>query len=55
MIEVIPEAEISTNAAIGHFLNRVNSIVFDSKDYFRITRAKYANWLLRITEDLQSY
>lgn len=47
--------QISTNAAIRRFLNRVNSVVFDSKDQFRMTRTNYANWLLRITEDLWSY
>lgn len=47
--------QISTNAAIRRFLNRVNSVVYDSKDQFRMTRANYANWLLRITEDLWSY
>ncbi|KAF6802046.1 C6 finger domain-containing protein, partial [Colletotrichum sojae] len=47
--------QVSTNAAIRRFLNRVNSVVYDSKDQFRMTRANYANWLLRITEDLWSY
>ena len=47
--------QISTNAAIRRFLNRVNSVVYDSKDQFRMTRSNYANWLLRITEDLWSY
>ncbi|TEA12216.1 Quinic acid utilization activator [Colletotrichum sidae] len=47
--------QISTNAAIRRFLNRVNSVVYDSKDQFRMTRTNYANWLLRITEDLWSY
>ncbi|KAK1712440.1 hypothetical protein BDP67DRAFT_517395 [Colletotrichum lupini] len=47
--------QISTNAAIRRLLNRVNSVVFDSKDQFRMTRTNYANWLLRITEDLWSY
>ncbi|KAL0936764.1 C6 finger domain-containing protein [Colletotrichum truncatum] len=47
--------QISTNAAIRRFLNRVNSVVYDSKDQFRMTRANYAGWLLRITEDLWSY
>ncbi|KAF9870463.1 C6 finger domain-containing protein [Colletotrichum karsti] len=47
--------QISTNAAIRRFLNRVNSVVYDSKDQCRMTRANYANWLLRITEDLWSY
>lgn len=47
--------QISTNAAIRRFLNRVNSVVYDSKDQFRMTRANYANWLLRITEDFWSY
>ncbi|KAH6616811.1 hypothetical protein C7974DRAFT_52714 [Boeremia exigua] len=47
--------QISTNAAIRRFLNRANNFVYDSKDQFRMTRANYANWLLRITEDLWSY
>lgn len=47
--------QISTNSAIRRFLNRVNSVVYDSKDQFRMTRSNYANWLLRITEDLWSY
>lgn len=47
--------QISTNAAIRRFLNRVNSVVYDSKDQFRMTRSSYANWLLRTTEDLWSY
>ncbi|TDZ16675.1 Citrinin biosynthesis transcriptional activator ctnR [Colletotrichum orbiculare MAFF 240422] len=47
--------QISTNAAIRRFLNRVNSVVYDSKDQFRMTRTNYENWLLRITEDLWSY
>jgi hypothetical protein len=47
--------QISTNGAIRRFLNRVNSVVYDSKDQFRMTRSSYANWLLRITEDLWSY
>lgn len=52
--ELVP-FQISTNAAIRRFLNRVQSVVYDSKDQFRMTRANYANWLLRITEDLWSY
>ncbi|KZL73251.1 c6 finger domain-containing protein [Colletotrichum incanum] len=47
--------QISTNAAIRRFLNRVNSVIYDSKDQSRMTRANYTNWLLRITEDLWSY
>ncbi|KAK6213091.1 hypothetical protein QIS74_09093 [Colletotrichum tabaci] len=47
--------QISTNAAIRRFLNRVNSVVYDSRDQFRMTRASYADWLLRITADLWSY
>lgn len=47
--------QISTNAAIRRFLNRVNSVIYDSKDQVRMTRDSYANWLLRVTEDLWSY
>lgn len=47
--------QISTNAAIRRFLNHVNSVVYDSKDHFRMTRINYANWLLRTTDDLWSY
>ncbi|TQN70501.1 hypothetical protein CSHISOI_04940 [Colletotrichum shisoi] len=47
--------QISTNAAIRRFLNRVNSVVYDSRDQFRMTRASYADWLLRTTADLWSY
>lgn len=47
--------QISTNAAIRRFLNHVNSVVYDSKDHFRMTRTNYANWLLRTTDDLWSY
>ena len=32
--------QISTNAAIRRFLNRVNSVVYDSKDQFRMTRLR---------------
>ncbi|KAL3291087.1 C6 finger domain-containing protein [Colletotrichum asianum] len=47
--------QISTNAAIRRFLNRVNSVIYDSKDQVRMTRDSYANWLLRVTEDLWSH
>ncbi|KAF4446828.1 C6 finger domain-containing [Fusarium albosuccineum] len=47
--------QISTNAAIRRFLNHVNSVVYDSKDHFRMTRTNYSNWLLRTTDDLWAY
>ncbi|KAH6695538.1 hypothetical protein F5X68DRAFT_266897 [Plectosphaerella plurivora] len=53
--ELVP-FQISTNAAIRRFLNRIQNVVYDSKDYrSRMTRANYANWLLRIAEDLWSH
>lgn len=53
--ELVP-FQISTNAAIRRFLNRIQSVVYDSKDYrSRITRAGYANWLLRTAEELWSH
>ncbi|KAM0335306.1 hypothetical protein ACHAQA_000351 [Verticillium albo-atrum] len=47
--------QISTNAAIRRLLNRVHSMVYDSKDQFRLTRVEYVKWLLRISEDFWSY
>ncbi|KAL6407567.1 hypothetical protein AUP68_08586 [Ilyonectria robusta] len=47
--------QISTNAAIRRFLNRVNSVVYDYKEQFRTTRVNYASWLLRISDDLWSH
>ncbi|KAI1455853.1 hypothetical protein F4805DRAFT_468439 [Annulohypoxylon moriforme] len=47
--------QISTNAAIRRFLNRVNNFVYDSKEQYRVTRADYATWLLRVTADLWSH
>ncbi|RBQ97113.1 hypothetical protein VDGD_10496 [Verticillium dahliae] len=53
--EALVAFQISTNAAIRRFLNSVNSVVYNRKDQCRTTRANYANWLLRITEDLWSF
>lgn len=47
--------QISTNAAIRRFLNRVNSFIYDTKEQYRVTRANHATWLLRITEDLWAH
>ncbi|KAL6410986.1 C6 finger domain-containing protein [Ilyonectria robusta] len=47
--------QISTNAAIRRLLNRVHSMVYDSKDQFRMTRVEYVEWLLRVSEDFWSY
>lgn len=47
--------QISTNAAIRRFLNRVNSVVYDSKEQYRMARPDYATWLLRITSDLWAH
>ncbi|KAH7140067.1 hypothetical protein B0J13DRAFT_478509 [Dactylonectria estremocensis] len=47
--------QISTNAAIRRFLNRVNSVVYDNKEQYRAARANYASWLLRISDDLWSH
>ncbi|KAH7018460.1 uncharacterized protein B0I36DRAFT_368479 [Microdochium trichocladiopsis] len=47
--------QISTNASIRRFLNRVNSVVYDSKEQYRMARPDYADWLLRVTNDLWSH
>lgn len=47
--------QISTNASIRRFLNRVNSVVYDSKEQYRMARSDYATWLLRVTGDLWSH
>lgn len=47
--------QISTNAAIRRLLNRVHSMVYDSKDRFRMTRIEYVGWLLRVTKDFTAY
>jgi hypothetical protein len=47
--------QISTNAAIRGFLNRVNSVVYDNKEQYRTARPTYASWLLRISNDLWSH
>lgn len=47
--------QISTNAAIRRLLNRVHSMVYDSKDRFRMTRIGYVQWLLRVSEELWTY
>lgn len=47
--------QISTYAAIRRLLNRVHSMVYDSKDQFRLTSVEYVSWLLRVAEDFWSY
>lgn len=44
--------QISTNASIRRFLNRVNSVVYDIKEQSRMTRTNHVDWLLRTTNDL---
>lgn len=50
--------QITTNASIRRFLNRVNSAVYNAKEQQRQQRdhgADHASWLLRITQDLWSH
>jgi hypothetical protein len=47
--------QISTNVSIRRFLNRVNSVIFDTKEQSRITEANYVSWLLRTTSDLWTH
>ncbi|KPM38482.1 hypothetical protein AK830_g8086 [Neonectria ditissima] len=47
--------QVSTNASIRRLLNRVHSMVYDSKDRFRMTRVEYVKWLLRVSEDFWAY
>ncbi|KAI0383487.1 hypothetical protein F5Y04DRAFT_250333 [Hypomontagnella monticulosa] len=54
-LEELVAFQISTNAAIRRFLNRVNNFVYDSKEQYRMARADYATWLLRVTGDLWSH
>ncbi|EXM15803.1 hypothetical protein RAB80_015330 [Fusarium oxysporum f. sp. vasinfectum] len=53
--EVLAAFQISTNAAIRRLLNMVHSVVYDSKDHFRMTRREYVKWLLRVSEDFRTY
>ncbi|KAH7233009.1 hypothetical protein BKA59DRAFT_534822, partial [Fusarium tricinctum] len=53
--EELAAFQVSTNAAIRRLLNRVHSIVYDSKDHFRMTRVEYVKWLLRVSENLWAY
>ncbi|KAI5919434.1 hypothetical protein F4810DRAFT_687413 [Camillea tinctor] len=54
-VEELIAFQISTNAAIRRFLNRVNSLIYDSKEQYRMTRSDYATWLMRVTDDLWSH
>ncbi|OAQ69169.1 C6 finger domain-containing protein [Pochonia chlamydosporia 170] len=47
--------QISTNAAIRRFLNRVHSMIYDTKDQLRLSHSTYVQWLLRVTEDFWAY
>ncbi len=47
--------QISTNVSIRRFLNRVNSVIFDTKSQGRMTQANYVSWLLRTTQDLWAH
>lgn len=47
--------QISTNAAIRRLLNRVHSMVYDTRDQPRLTRVEYVAWLLRVSDDFRSY
>ncbi|KAI1631204.1 hypothetical protein F4809DRAFT_646656 [Biscogniauxia mediterranea] len=54
-VEELIAFQISTNAAIRRFLNRVNSLIYNSKEQYRMTRSDYATWLMRVTDDLWSH
>lgn len=50
--------QITTNASIRRFLNRVNSAVYNAKEQQRRqrdSRADHAGWLLRISQDLWAH
>jgi hypothetical protein len=50
--------QITTNASIRRFLNRVNSAVYNAKEQQRRQRdrrAEHAAWLLRISQDLWAH
>lgn len=53
--EELAAYQISTNIAIRRLLNRVHSMVYDTKDHFRMINVEYVQWLLRVTEDFWSY
>ncbi|KAI1484539.1 hypothetical protein F5X96DRAFT_435421 [Biscogniauxia mediterranea] len=54
-VEELIAFQISTNAAIRRFLNRVNGLIYNSKEQYRMTRSDYATWLMRVTDDLWSH
>ncbi|KAL4881056.1 hypothetical protein BJY04DRAFT_218574 [Aspergillus karnatakaensis] len=43
--------QISTNAAIRRFLNRVHSIIYDTEYQGHTTRPDHTQWLFRITDE----
>ncbi|VUC29282.1 unnamed protein product, partial [Clonostachys rosea] len=47
--------QITTNASIRRFLNRVNSTVYSPTEYLHDHGSDYATWLLRLTTDLWSH
>jgi len=53
--EEVVAFQVTTNAAIRRFLNRVNSVVYDNKEQYRAARANYATWLLRVAEDMWAH
>lgn len=53
--EELAAFQISTNIAIRRLLNSVHSLIYDSKDHFRMKRVEYVRWLLRVTGDFWSY
>jgi hypothetical protein len=53
--EELAAFQISTNIAIRRLLNSVHSLIYDSKDHFRMKRVEYVRWLLKATGDFWSY
>lgn len=47
--------QITTNASIRRFLNRVNGAIYNAKEQQRRQRADHAAWLLRISQDLWAH
>ena len=48
--------QLSTNVSIRRCLNRVNSVLFDSREQqARATQPSYISWLLRTTDDLWTH
>uniref|UniRef100_A0A0B7KCB1 Zn(2)-C6 fungal-type domain-containing protein n=2 Tax=Bionectria ochroleuca TaxID=29856 RepID=A0A0B7KCB1_BIOOC len=47
--------QITTNASIRRFLNRVNSTVYSPAEHLHHQGSDYAAWLLRLTADLWSH